>query len=130
VITYIMLVVGLANVLLNFWLISAYGTAGAAWGMFGSYLLLMLLGGWYSQKYYPIPRNKQGAGLQLLLLTLVAPFLYISLKGLSNYWWQAALCFGFAMCWILLAVLLKQLRRSDLAFVRAKLQRPTAATAK
>lgn len=125
VITYIMLLVGASNVLLNWVLIKNFGAAGAAWGMFGSYLLLMLLGGRYSQKYYPIPRHWRKEGVQMAFLTLLAPGLYLLFELTASVLWQALFCFVTACLWLVMAALLKQLRSSDLQFVRAKLGFPS-----
>lgn len=74
------------NVALNLVLVPAFGFMGAAYATLASYASLALLGGWFSQRHYPVPWDHLRVGGTLILglaLSLAA------LLGPDAFAWRA-----------------------------------------
>jgi O-antigen/teichoic acid export membrane protein len=76
----------IANVGLNLFLIPAFGLMGAAYSTLLSYLLLALLSGLMSQRYYPVSWDLVRVPTALLLAFVLAE---ASLLGPDRLWWRA-----------------------------------------
>jgi O-antigen/teichoic acid export membrane protein len=111
-ILYIMLVTAVANVVLNVTLIQWIGVEGAAWAMFGSYAIMMLITRLLAQRMFRLERN---TWVDVLLLTSIFAITILLLYvvksedsiGMAKY---SAMALGF---WVLLNVVLGKVRIND-----------------
>jgi O-antigen/teichoic acid export membrane protein len=86
IIMYIIISSGIINLLLNYVLIPYWGIIGAASAMFISYLVMLFLGAFFSQKFYKInrvPLSEIGGILLLIIFTSALTYLFFHIKNIS-----------------------------------------------
>jgi len=96
---YIALVGAVVTIALNIMLVPKYSYLGAAWGHFGTYLVMVALSYYWGQKFYPIPYPLRRIGFYFIFA--IALFLVGYFMPLENKWIlgtiRALLMLGFVL---------------------------------
>lgn len=108
------------NIILNYFMIDAYGMHGAAWARFISSLLTVVITYWISQIFYPINYEyKRILVLTLITGSLIAVYFFVQYFYILSLWCSILLKIFIIIVYFLLLFLTHFFKPAEIASLRA-----------